>query len=126
MIYALTLTASPHKDRFKKLSWSQQKEKFRDFFNSVKHLFTDFIYVFEVCPTSGIIHAHLIIQPESQNEDYNEVDILGIFTETFIGKFGYWDNPTDHFYVLKPLNSLLDYYRWETYIYKTFENKCVF
>lgn len=120
MIYALTLTASPHKNNFKKLSWSQQEQKYTEFFNSMKIFFTDFIYVFETCKTRNIRHAHLIIQPMYEHPEYNCDDIMfTIFRDTFILQFGYERNPIEYSYLIKPILSIPDYHRWEEYIYKT-------
>lgn len=127
MIFAVTLTASPHKDKFKKLSWEKQKEKFKAFFERFKQLFHDLRYIFEICPTSNMVHVHLCVQPIEDHAILSSKDIMDtVFHQYFIYEFGYFANPEEHFVLSKPIRHTIDYDIWEDYMYKTVTSICMF
>jgi len=122
--YALTLTASPHKDKFKKLCWSAQEEQFQIFYKRFKLWFSNFQYTFEICETSKLIHSHLCISVNKEIEEQLQLttrEIIQILCDSFKYKFGYDKNPDSYSYLIKKINTQRDYDIWEEYMYKTYK-----
>lgn len=127
MYFAVTLTASPHKNKFKKLCWSKQQQKYIDFLEKYRNLFIDYQYVFEVCPTSNTVHVHMCVSPIEDHELFFPCDIMDmVFYHHFIHEFGYDNNPKAHFVLIDYIKDLFNYDKWIDYMYKEAMKKNTF
>lgn len=131
MFYAITLTASPHKKHmsphnsmlkssYKNFSVESQRKLLQNFLERCSHNFIDYRHIYEECPTSGLTHVHMCVQPRIDHSHMYPEDIVQDFLEAFRFEFGYHgkNNKPEHFYMSKEILTMMDYEHWEEYMYK--------
>lgn len=139
MFYAITLTASPHKKHispfnsilksaFKAFSEESQRKIFKRWLDKFVQNFHDFRYVFETCPTSGVTHVHMCVQPITDHSHMYPEEIVKDFLQAFHFEFGYHgkNNKPEHYYDSQEILTMKNYEHWQDYMYKTISDNKLF
>lgn len=131
MYFAVTITVCPHKKidgyRYKDYSSNEQAKILTTFFKRFAQFFDVYRVAYEICPTSNNVHAHLCIQPKVDHEILTFQDIMEVFEEAVINKFGY-DNKTskkEHYIKMEQIRTLEGFQAWEDYMFKEY-NRSLF
>lgn len=111
-VYAVTITHSPYKNKYKDFSYEQQMNILTEILN--KFQFRDMLYTFE--PTQqNYAHAHLCIGcDEEQIKD---------FQDKIVKEVGYSGrhNKPEHFILIEQIRTFAGYEAWIDYMYKSFQ-----
>lgn len=132
MYYAVTITPSPYKNKYKDKSYDQQCDILASFMNRYRLFFDYYEWIFEACPTSGNAHIHACLHPkvEPHNEDkylhsyhMNDNDIMSMFKDYILQEFGYGGkhNSPLHFVKFVEISNMIQFDRWQNYMYKEYD-----